>query len=42
MEINTTQKMVENVYSKLEKNISTHRKTVNRPLTLTEKILTGH
>jgi len=34
--------MVENVYSKLEKNISTYRKTVNRPLTLTEKILAGH
>jgi len=34
--------MVENVYSKLEKNISTYRKTVNRHLTLTEKILAGH
>jgi len=34
--------MVENVYSKLEKNISTYRKAVNRPLTLTEKILAGH
>jgi len=42
MEINTTAKMVETVYSKLEKNISTYRKTVNRPLTLTEKILAGH
>jgi len=42
MEINTTAKMVENVYSKLEKNILTYRKTVNRPLTLTEKILAGH
>ena len=42
MEINTTAKMVENVYSKLEKNISTYRKTVNRSLTLTEKILAGH
>jgi len=42
MEINTTPRMVENVYSKLEKNISTYRKTVNRPLTLTEKILAGH
>jgi len=42
MEINTTPKMVENVYSKLEKNISTYRKTVNRHLTLTEKILAGH
>jgi len=36
MEINTTPKMVENVYSKLEKNISTYRKTVNRHLTYTE------
>ena len=34
--------MVENVYSKLEKNISAYRKTVGRPLTLTEKILAGH
>ena len=34
--------MVENIYSKLEKNISTYRKTVNRSLTLTEKILAGH
>jgi len=42
MEIDTTPKMVENVYSKLEKNISTYRKTVNRHLTLTEKILAGH
>ena len=42
MEINTTTKMVDNVYSKLEKNISIYRKTVNRPLTLTEKILAGH
>ena len=42
MEINTTPKMVEIIYSKLEKNISTYRKTVNRPLTLTEKILAGH
>jgi len=42
MEIDTTPKMVEDVYSKLEKNISTYRKTVNKPLTLTEKILAGH
>jgi len=42
MDINTTPKMVENVYSKLEKNISIYRKTVNRHLTLTEKILAGH
>ena len=34
--------MVQNVYSKLEKNISIYRKTTNRSLTLTEKILAGH
>ena len=34
--------MVQNVYSKLEKNIDVYRKTVGRPLTLTEKILAGH
>ena len=34
--------MVEQVYEKLEKNISKFRTTVNRPLTLTEKILAGH
>ena len=34
--------MVENVYSKLEKNIVAYRKTVSRSLTLTEKILAGH
>ena len=42
MEIDTTPEMVENVYSKLEKNIVVYRKTSNRPLTLTEKILAGH
>ena len=42
IEIDTTSEMVENVYSKLEKNITVYRKTVYRPLTLTEKILAGH
>ena len=42
IKIDTTPEMVENVYSKLEKNISVYRKTVNRPLTLTEKILACH
>jgi len=42
IEINTTSEMVENVYSKLEKNIAVYRKTVSRSLTLTEKILAGH
>jgi aconitate hydratase len=42
IKIATTPEMVEKVYSKLEKNISTYRKTVNRLLTLAEKILAGH
>ena len=42
IKIATTPEMVEKVYSKLEKNISTYRKTVNRSLTLAEKILAGH
>jgi len=40
--IETTPEMVKKVYEKLDKNISTFRITVNRPLTLTEKILAGH
>ena len=40
--IETTPEMVKHVYEKLEKNISKFRTTVNRPLTLTEKILAGH
>ena len=42
MQTETTPEMVKSVYSKLEKNIDTYRKTVNRPLTLAEKILAGH
>ena len=42
MEIETTAKMVKEVYAKLVKNILVYRKTVNRPLTLSEKILAGH
>jgi len=42
IEIETTPKMVKNVYEKLEKNISKFRTKLNRPLTLTEKILAGH
>ncbi len=34
--------MVRKVYEKLDKNISKFRTTVNRPVTLTEKILAGH
>ena len=42
IEIATTPEMVTKVYEKLDKNISKFRTTVNRPLTLTEKILAGH
>ena len=42
MEIETTPKLVLDVYAKLEKNISKFRKIVNRSLTLSEKILVGH
>ena len=42
IEIDTTAEMVQNVYSKLEKNISTFKKTLNRDLTLSEKIFAGH
>ena len=41
-EIDTVSEIVENVYSKLEKNVSIYRKTVNRSMTLAEKILAGH
>ncbi len=34
--------MVKKAYEKLDKNISKYHTTVNRPLTLTEKILAGH
>jgi len=40
--IETTPEMVKKVYEKLEKNISKYRTKLNRPLTLTEKILAGH
>ncbi|QLH09481.1 aconitate hydratase [Candidatus Nitrosotenuis sp. DW1] len=42
MQIETTPDLVSSVYEKLEKNISKFRKIVNRPLTLSEKILIGH
>ncbi|WP_299290297.1 aconitate hydratase [Nitrosopumilus sp.] len=42
MEIETTPKLVSNVYEKLKDNISKYRDVVGRPLTLTEKILSGH
>ena len=42
MEIETTPELVSKVYNKIEENIAKYRKIVNRPLTLTEKILIGH
>lgn len=40
--VDTTVELVETVYAKLEKNINEYKKSVNRPLTLSEKILIGH
>ena len=42
MEIESTQDLVSGVYKKLEENITKYRDVVGRPLTLTEKILSGH
>lgn len=42
MEIESTPELVSHVYKKAEENISKFRKMVNRPLTLTEKMLIGH
>ena len=42
IEIDTTVEMVQNVYSKLEKNVPVFKKTLNRDLTLSEKIFAGH
>ena len=42
MEIDTTPELVSNVYQKLKENIGKFRHVVDRPLTLTEKILSGH
>ena len=42
MEIDTTPELVSNVYQKLKENIGKFRNVVDRPLTLTEKILSGH
>ena len=41
-QIATTPELVCDVYKKLENNISQFRNVVNRPLTLSEKILIGH
>jgi aconitate hydratase len=42
IKIETTPEMVEKVYKKLEENVKKFRIALNRPLTLTEKILAGH
>ena len=42
MEIETTPELVSQVYAKSKENISKFRKVVGRPLTLTEKIISGH
>jgi aconitate hydratase len=40
--IETTPALVEQAYKKLGANVAAYRKLVNRPLTLSEKILVGH
>ena len=42
MEIDTTPELVSQVYLKLKENITKYRNIVGKPLTLTEKILSGH
>jgi aconitate hydratase len=42
VEIDTTTEHVSNVYLKLKENIVKYRNLVGRPLTLSEKILSGH
>ena len=42
MEIDSTPELVSKVYKKLQENIEKYRSVVKRPLTLTEKILSGH
>ena len=42
MDIDTTPQLVSNVYSKIKENIIKYRNVIGRPLTLTEKILSGH
>jgi len=42
VDINTTPQLVSNVYSKIKENIVKYRNVIGRPLTLTEKILSGH
>ena len=42
METDTTPELVSRVYQKLKENIEKYRNIVGKPLTLTEKILSGH
>ena len=42
METDTTPELVSRVYMKLKENITKYRNVIRRPLTLTEKILSGH
>ena len=42
METDTTPELVSRVYLKLKENIEKYRNIVGKPLTLTEKILSGH
>ena len=42
MQIESTPELVSSVYKKTEENMAKFRKTINRPLTLSEKILIGH
>jgi len=42
MNTETTTELVSNVYLKLKENIVKFRDVTGRPLTLTEKILSGH
>lgn len=42
MEIDTTTEFVTRIYNKSRENIQKYRKIIGRPLTLTEKILSGH
>ena len=42
VEIDTSTELVSSVYQKIKSNMSIYRQIVGRPLTLTEKILSGH
>jgi aconitate hydratase len=42
MQIDSTKEFVSSVYRKMEANLAVVRKRLNRPLTLTEKIVLGH